>query len=134
MMDHETWRRDLLSVIRDLADESYQERVWVRGEGPEVDSLTETICRFFDDYDVDGFLEASARGSILSSDQRESLAKLRDALDAFLKQEKADTAAAIRRPKWREIQGLAAEALHALSTGSAGRPEPLGHARRSSAT
>ena len=37
MMDHETWRRNLVSVIRDLADARYQQRVWVRGAGPEVE-------------------------------------------------------------------------------------------------
>jgi hypothetical protein len=124
MMDHETWRRNLVSVIRDLADESYQERVWVRGAGPEVDSMAEAICRFFDDYDVNGFLDA---GSNLSSKQRQSLMTLRDALDAFLKQGKADDRRAIRQPKWHEIQDLAAEALRALSTGVSGRPEPLAH-------
>jgi hypothetical protein len=99
MMDHETWRRNLMSVIRDLADSGYQERVWVRGAGPEVDSLSEAICRFFDDYDVDGFLAASARGAILSADQQASLKALRDALDAFLKQGKASDRRAIRQPK-----------------------------------
>ena len=61
MMDHETWRRNLMSVIRDLAGSGYQERVWVRGAGPEVDSLSEAICRFFDGYDVDGFLGIGPR-------------------------------------------------------------------------
>ena len=125
MMDHETWRRNLMSVIRDLADSGYQERVWVRGAGPEVDSLSETICRFFDDYDVDGFLGASARSAILSADQQASLKALRDALDGFLKQGKASDRRAIRQPKWRRIQELAAEALRVLSNGAPGRAEPL---------
>jgi hypothetical protein len=127
MMDHETWRRNLVSVIRDLADARYQQRVWVRGAGPEVDSMAETICRFFDDYDVDGFLAASNRGSFLSADQRESLAALRDALDAFLKLRNGDDPGAIRHPKWREIRALAANALCALSNGVSGHPEPLAH-------
>ena len=37
MMDRETWLRRILEATRDLADERYQERVWVRGEGPEVE-------------------------------------------------------------------------------------------------
>jgi hypothetical protein len=127
MMDHETWRRNLMSVIKDLADAGYQQRVWARGAGPEVDSMTEAICRFFDDYDVDGFLAASARGSILSAHQQASLRALRDALDAFLKQDKADDRRAIRHPKWREIQELAATALRALSNGVSGQPEPVAH-------
>lgn len=127
MMDHETWRRNLVAVIRDLADPGYQERVWVRGAGPEVDSMSETICRFFDDYDVDGFLEASARGAILSSDQQASLTMLRDALNAFQRQGRTDDRRAIRQPKWRKIQGLASDALRALSDGVPGQAEPLVH-------
>ena len=127
MMDHETWRRNLVSAIRDLADAGYQERVWVRGAGPEVDSMSEAICRFFDDYDVDGFLAVSARGSVLSADQRASLTTLRDALDTFLKQGKADDRRAIRQPKWQEIQELAVAALRTLSNGVSGQPEPLAH-------
>ena len=126
MMDHETWRRNLVSVIRDLADASYQERVWVRGTGPEVDSMAEAICRFFDDYDVDGFLAASAARSMLSADQLESLTALRDALDAF-KQGKAADAGAIRHPKWLEVQGLAAEALRTLSSGASRQPHGMAH-------
>jgi len=124
MMDHETWRRNLVSVISDLADARYQERVWVRGAGPEVDSMTETICRFFDDCDVDGFLPAS-RGAILSADQQASLTTLRDTLDACHRQGKADDRWAIRQPGWSEIRRLAAEALHALSDGVSGHAEPL---------
>jgi hypothetical protein len=89
--------------------------------------MTATICRFFADYDVDGFLAASNRGSILSADQRESLAALRDALDAFLKLRNGDDPGAIRHPKWREIRALAANALCALSNGVSGHAEPLAH-------
>jgi hypothetical protein len=125
MMDRETWRRNLVSVIKDLADAGYQERVWVRGAGPEVDSMTEAVSRFFDDYDVDGFLAASARGSILSAGQQASLTTLRDALDAFHKRGRINDRSAIRQPEWREIQELAAEALSALSNSMSGQPEPL---------
>ena len=111
MMDHETWRRDLLSVIRDLADESYQERVWVRGEGPEVDSLTETICRFFDDFDANGLLRTSA----LSTSQREKLRDLRNALDPFLTKSQGDDRLAIRGAEWQNVRRCAAAAFRSLS-------------------
>ena len=41
MMDRDTWLRRTLDAVRDLPDERYQERVWVRAQGPEVDSSTE---------------------------------------------------------------------------------------------
>ena len=43
MMDRDTWLERILEAIGDLGDASYQERVWVRGEGPEVDSSIEAI-------------------------------------------------------------------------------------------
>ena len=37
MMDRDSWLERILEAIRDLGDASYQERVWVRGEGPGVE-------------------------------------------------------------------------------------------------
>jgi len=36
-------------ALRELADEAYQRRLWTEPQGPEVGSLTEAICRLFDD-------------------------------------------------------------------------------------
>ena len=49
MMNCETWLRRILEATRDLADERYQQRVWVRGEGPQVDSQTEALVRLIDE-------------------------------------------------------------------------------------
>ena len=42
---------EYLRNISHIADKKYQERVWVRAEGPECDDYTESICHFFDDGD-----------------------------------------------------------------------------------
>jgi hypothetical protein len=86
MMDRETWLRRILETIRDLADEAYQERIWVRGEGLEVDSSTEAICRLADDYDFAGFIAEAAKKGWVSN---EPLAALRG-LDAALARSAAD--------------------------------------------
>ena len=128
MMDHETWRRNLVSVIRDLADASYREGTCLgAGAGPEVNWMTETICRFFDDYDVDGFLAASTGRPILppiSVKVSRACGTLNDFLEQGPGEDPGDT---MRHPKWREIQELAGKALCALSNGSAKQPEPLAH-------
>ena len=36
-----------LLVIDWIAHKEYQQRVWIRGEGPEVSDYTETCCCFF---------------------------------------------------------------------------------------
>jgi hypothetical protein len=113
MMDHETWLKSLLSVIRDLADEQYQERVWVRGQGPEVDSSTEAICRLFDDYDFEGFLAHCSKTRLLSSSQREALQTFAAAARQFASRnhDRLDDAARISTPEWRELRALAQQAL-----------------------
>jgi hypothetical protein len=60
MMDRQTWLMRVLEATRDRADERYQERVWVRGEGPEVDSSAEAVCRLVDDYDLASFIAKAA--------------------------------------------------------------------------
>ena len=42
---------EFLSNIDGISDLEYQKRVWIRGEGPEVDNFDETVCHFFDDGD-----------------------------------------------------------------------------------
>ncbi len=82
-MDRETWLRRILEAIGDLADERYQERVWVRGEGPEVDSSTEAICRLVDDYDLATFLAEAAEKAWVSKDQLTALRRLEAALARY---------------------------------------------------
>jgi len=56
MMDQRTWIDQLADVFSALSDRSFQERVWLRGEGPEVSSFDEEVCGL-QDKDLDGFIE-----------------------------------------------------------------------------
>ena len=38
-----------LDNIKGISNRDYQERVWIRGEGPECDDFDETVCDFFGD-------------------------------------------------------------------------------------
>jgi hypothetical protein len=107
MMDRETWLRRILEATRDLADERYQERVWVRGEGPEVDSSTEAICRLVDDCDLPTFLAEAAKKAWLSKSQLTALERLDAALDRHASNgEDAEDAIRIQSPEWRKIRKL----------------------------
>ena len=44
--------REFLRGVHHLTDKEYQKRVWIRGEGPECDDLSETACYFFDEVDL----------------------------------------------------------------------------------
>jgi hypothetical protein len=62
-----------------LADKSYQERVWVRAEGPECDDIDDTVCDFFDD----DFVIKKYKDYSITEDQIKSLIKLHENLRVF---------------------------------------------------
>jgi hypothetical protein len=112
MMDRETWLKRILDATRDLADERYQERVWVRGEGPEVDSSTEALVRLMDDYDLPGFIAEAAEKAWVSDEQLASLRRLDTALARYAADDQArDDAARIASREWLRIRELARATL-----------------------
>lgn len=120
MMDRETWLRRILEATRDLADEGYQQRVWVRGEGPEVDSSTEAVCRLLDDYDLSTFLDEAAKNAWVSKDQIAALQRLDLALAHHASNgDEAANAIRIQSPEWRRIRKLAKATLEAFTTPAA---------------
>jgi hypothetical protein len=121
MMDRDTWLRRILDVTRDLADEAYQERVWVRAQGPEVDSSTEALVRLLHDYELKDFItEAGAKGWV-SNDQLAALRRLENALDRYAAHDRGsgDDAARIISPAWRRIRKLAHATLETFAARAA---------------
>jgi hypothetical protein len=116
MMDRQTWLARILSAIRDFADADYQERVWVRGQGPEVDSSTEAVCRLLDDYDLPGFLSEGRKKHRLSNEQLAALRALEAAINGYLAREndRSDDAARIATPEWQELRERARSTLAAF--------------------
>ena len=113
MMDRKTWLERILGAIRDLSDADYQERVWVRGRGPEADSSTEAVCRLLDDYDLAGFLAEGGRQRWLSDDQLAALRAFEVALDKYLApdDDRIDDAVRIASPDWQELRERAQRTL-----------------------
>ena len=97
-----------------ISDKSFQERIWIRGEGPEVDDFTETVCDFFDlgECIFDRYEEYN-----LTEQQQEILEAFRKKFETFvdwddrpyLPQEFIDT------PEWEEIMHMAKEVLKAFN-------------------
>jgi hypothetical protein len=117
MMDKDSWLERILEAIRDLGDASYQERVWVRGAGPEADSSTEAISALLDDYDLAGFLSACRREHWLSNDQLSALQTFETRISDYLARDDDRTSDAVRTatPEWLALQKLARRTLRALS-------------------
>ena len=117
MMDRETWLRRILAATRELADESYQERVWVRGEGPEVDSSTEALVRLIDDYDLATFIAEAAKKGWVSNEQLAALRRLDAALAHYTPGDQGgDDAARIASREWLRMRELAKATVDAFTT------------------
>lgn len=41
----------IIRIIDHISDKDYQTRIWIRGEGPEMDDFDETVCVFFGESD-----------------------------------------------------------------------------------
>lgn len=105
----------VLETIEGISDKEYQKRVWIRGEGPEVDDFDETCCNFFGDGDP---LIENYKDFGLTDKQYHLLVKFRDEFDAFcygpalkhyLPEEFIDT------PEWARIMEMAKEVLKAFN-------------------
>jgi hypothetical protein len=89
----------------------------VLGEGPEVDSSTEAICRLVDDYDLAIFLAEANNDAWISHDQLTALRRPDAALMRYATNgEDADDAARIHSPECQKIRALARATLETLAT------------------
>lgn len=104
-------KRDILDfvlrLVAAIADIEYQKRVWIRGEGPEVDDFDETACHFL--HEGAGVLEKYKEFEITEI-QYQELKKLRDKFKDFSDkhnwpQEFIDS------PEWAKIMNLAKDVL-----------------------
>lgn len=99
-----------LETIQCISDKEYQKRVWIQGEGPEIDDFDETCCNFFGDGDP--LLEKYKEFGITESQHR-ILKQFRDEFRIFSKKhywpsEFIDT------PEWEKVIETARNALRAF--------------------
>ncbi len=98
-----TWRK-----ISHISNKEYQKRVWIRGEGPEVDDFDETVCVLFDD--LDPILE-NPQSYGLSATQYHILKKFSDEFDIFCDEHSSWPPFFIDTPEWAKIMKRAKEVL-----------------------
>ena len=98
-----------LDTVDGISDKKYQERVWIRAEGPEWDDLGETYNYFFDNGEpiIDEYKKHK-----LTEVQYKLVVELRDKLNEFtvncelVKPYRSDEEL-INLPEWQEIRDLA---------------------------
>lgn len=101
-----------LETIYGISDKQYQERVWIRGEGPECDDYTESICHFFDDGDP---IISNYKNYGISDNQLSLLINLRDAIKFFIRNTQYKLGSSFLYSKeWDTITILAQEVLAAF--------------------
>jgi hypothetical protein len=104
-----------VDVFTRISNKEYQKRIWVKGEGPEVDDFDDTVCDFFGECDP--ILE-NYKDFGVTDKQYQLLIKFRDEFDAFRRgpalkyyspQEFIDN------PEWTKISEMAKEILKAFN-------------------
>ena len=98
-----------LDTVDGISDKKYQERVWIRAEGPECDDMDETYNFFFDNGEpiIDEYKKYK-----LTEVQYKLVVELRDKLDKFqddyiFSKPYRTEEQFINLPEWQEIRDLA---------------------------
>jgi len=99
----------LLDVIKNIQDKDYQERIWLRAEGPECSDFGDTINDFFDFYEELGDLENTYEEYGIDASQYRLLHKLYQHLQEYcdiipISPKDEDVLA---DPRWQKIRNLA---------------------------
>src|SRR5574342_110764 len=114
MLTNEDKKQIMETFIRNMdhiSDKEYQKRVWIRGEGPEVDDFDETVCHF--SQEGDGIIE-KYKDFGLTEHQCQMLKKFRDQFKAFY-DENDFPEEFIDTPEWAKIMDLAKDVLKAFN-------------------
>lgn len=101
----------VLDTIKGISDKGYQKRVWIKGEGPEVDDFEETCCNFFDDGDP---IIANYKDFEISEHQYHLLKQFRNEFRIF-SDENNWPEKFINTPEWEKIVNMAKEVLKAFN-------------------
>ena len=100
-----------LRTVKGISDKEYQKRVWIRGEGPEVDDFDETACHFF--QEADGIIEKYKDFEITES-MLHLLKRFRDEFKSF-SDENDFPEEFIDTEEWKKIMLSATKVLTAFN-------------------
>lgn len=101
-----------LRCVWHIFDKNYQLRVWIKGEGPEVDDFDETCNVFFGGIDD---VLGKYKDFHLTENQYQVLKKFKDELREFSDQQFGDAEEFIDTPEWAKIMERAKEVLNTFN-------------------
>jgi len=101
----------VLETIKGISDKEYQKKVWIKGEGIEVDDFDETCCNFFGDGNP---LIEHYKDFGITESQHLLLKKFRDEFRVF-SDDNNWPPEFIDTPEWAQIMERAKEVLKAFN-------------------
>lgn len=110
---------NFLDSVSFVADKNRQRAAWVDGDtkASSVISLGELYAQFFDDNDIDNFIANDLGAAPLTSEQKDAIRSVRDALNDFSKApgkpaaSQQSSADVIDDPEWGNLIRLAQATL-----------------------
>lgn len=100
---------EFLDNIYGISNKEYQERVWIRAEGPECYSYESAVNDFFDNGDE--FIMKYYKNFHITEKQYQSFIKLRDEFDNFHISHSSYPPDFINTAEWEKIMNLAKNVL-----------------------
>lgn len=98
-----------IDIFTRIACREYQKRVWIKGEGSEVDDFDDTVCDFF--VECDSILE-NYKDFNLTDNQYNLLKSFRGLFDSFVDGDRPYLPKDfIDTPEWKRITDLAKKIL-----------------------
>lgn len=108
----ETRRGNVVLALSRFAVPEYQQRVWIRAEGPKCDSFVEASCLLYDDEDFLAFIETNV--ARLTSAQIAALRAFDAAFNRIPDRLEDDHDALLMHPAWPDVVRTAQLATEAL--------------------
>ncbi len=102
-----------LETVAEISDEDFQERIWVKGLGPECSSFEEAICHFFDDGEP---ILKNYKEFKITDKQYEEVIQLCDELQKYCDKVPVvvNDQEVLEDPEWGKIIKIAKEVLEAF--------------------
>lgn len=104
-MQLEPWKQMVLDSLEELSDASFQDRAWIRRDGPEISSPSEAVNQLFDDSGLSDLLE---NGVVFSAQADLTLRQLSKYVDALDFEQSAE--ALLDDVRWSKVRELASQA------------------------
>lgn len=108
----EMWRDMVIEDLTRFADPDYQQRVWIRAEGPECDSYVEASCMLYDDDHFLEFIETNT--ARLNDAQTAALRAFDAAFHRIPRRLEGNHDALLRHRAWPDVVRTARAAVEAL--------------------